>query len=293
MNILITGANGLLGRNLIDKLSHEHTIFALVRDEEKILFDKNKNVTTIVMDLKNFDSSQLPSNIDVIYYLAQSNRFREFPEGVMDMLEINIYTPLKIAHWGSLNNVKKFIYASSGGVYTNPNKAVKEFFDINANEKMGFYLNSKLSAEMLLKNYSRFFETFVILRPFFMYGVQQNQTMLIPRLIENIKTGKEIALVGNSGIKINPVYITDAAEAASRILRIEGEHIINIAGNETVSLQELCLIIGGIIGKEPIFKHDFSTTQNDLVADTSIMKEKLFRPIIPIQDGIKKMVEQN
>jgi UDP-glucose 4-epimerase len=293
MNILITGANGLLGQSLINKLSHQHTIYAVVRNNDKIFFKKNQNVTIIEMDLTLFDSSKFPSNIDVVYYLAQSNRFREFPDGAIDMMEINVYTPLKIAHWGSKNNVKKFIYASSGGVYTNPNKAVKEFFDINANEKMGFYLNSKLSAEMLLKNYSIFFETFVIIRPFFMYGIGQNQTMLIPRLIENIKNEKEIVLVGNTGIKINPVYITDAAEAASKILSIEGEHIINIAGNEIVSLQKLCLIMSDMIGKKAIFKHDFNAIQNDLIADTSVMKKNLFNPITPLEEGIKKIVGQN
>lgn len=288
MNILITGANGLLGRNLVEMLSAEHQIYAVVRTRENTCFKCNQNITIIETDLNNLDLTVLPENIDAIYYLAQSNRFREFPDGTEDMLAINIATPLKIANWAIKNNIKTFVYASSGGVYTNPDKALKEFFDINANEKLGFYLNSKLSAEMLLRNYAQMFETFTIIRPFFMYGVGQNKTMLIPRLIESVIHEQEITLNGENGIKVNPIYVTDAAKAVSKILNLKGEHIINIAGNDIVSLKELCLIIGEIVDKEPIFKYN-NTIQNDMVANIQVMNEKLFSPIINISSGIIKL----
>lgn len=290
MNILITGANGLLGRNLVEMLSTEHQIYAIVRTRKNIYFKCNHNITIIETDLNNLDLTVLPENIDAIYYLAQSNRFREFPDGTEDMLAINIAIPLKIANWAIKNKIKTFVYASSGGVYTNPDKAVKEFFDINANEKLGFYLNSKLSAEMLLRNYAQLFETFVIIRPFFIYGVGQNKTMLIPRLVESIISGKEISLNGENGIKINPIYVTDAANAISRILDLKGEHIINIAGNDIVSLKELCLIIGKVTAKEPIFKIN-DTVQNNLLADIEIMKKNLAEPVIILRYGIKNMVK--
>lgn len=289
MNILITGANGLLGKNLINILSSEHTIFALIKEENKILFDNN-NVHTIAMDLSHFDTNKLPSDIDVIYYFAQSNRFREFPDGARDMLEININAPLQLAEWARQNNVKKFIYASSGGVYTNPDKPVKEFFDINANEKQGFYLNSKLCAEMLLKNYANFFETFVVIRPFFIYGIGQNETMLIPRLIKNVKEGKEIQLSGKSGININPIYVGDAAQSVARLLDIKGEHLFNIAGNDIVSIKEIGELIGKILDKEAKFQF-LNNPQTDLIADNSMMRKWLAEPVVTIQEGLMLMVE--
>ncbi len=290
MNILVTGANGLLGRYLVELLSKKHKVFAIVKDKEKLNFELNDNISAIEIDLSLIDTELFLKNMDVVYYLAQSNRFREFPEGVDDMLSINVVAPNILAKWAIKNNVKKFIYASSGGVYTNPNKPVKEFFDINANEKLGFYLNSKLSAEMLLKNYASLFETFAIIRPFFMYGVGQNETMLIPRLISSVQNEKEITLNGENGIKINPIYVTDAAKAVANILDLSGEYIINIAGDEVVSLRELCLKIGQVVDKEPIFKIN-EVSQNDLVADREMMKTKLIEPTINLKIGIEKMVK--
>jgi len=289
MNILITGSNGLLGRNLIYSLGQHNKVYALVRAKNKINFDINDGIEVIESDLANFTTDGLPKNIDAIYYLAQSNRFREFPDGANDMLEVNVYTPLRMIDWAMQNKVKKFIFASSGGVYTNPNKPVKEFFDINANEKHGFYLDSKLSAEILLKNYAQYFETFVIIRPFFMYGKNQNEMMLIPRLIQSVKDGKEILLSGENGIRINPIYIKDAVQSISKILDMQGEHIINIAGKDIVSLKELALLIGDILDKKPLFKY-CDNVQNDLIADIFLMKEKLFSPLVTIEDGLKRLI---
>ena len=287
MNILITGGNGLLGRALINKLSIEHNLYVIIRDLTYSNYNM-ENITIIKSDLAYFDVNILPKNIDVVYYLAQSNRFREFPEGADDMFQVNIHAPLKIVEWAMKNNVKKFVYASTGGVYTNPNKPVSEFFDINANKKQGFYPDSKLSAEILLKNYAGFFETFVIIRPFFMYGEGQNATMLIPRLINSVKNKLEITLNGKEGIKINPIYIDDAVNSVMKILEIKGEHIINIAGEDIVSLKELVIKIAKILNKEPDFKYN-DTIQNNLIADISMMKELLVSPKISLQKGLEKV----
>jgi len=286
MNILITGAAGLLGQNLVALLSEEHIVYALIRDGEELIC-KNENIKIIRSDLYSFNSDILPTDINVIYYLAQSRRFREFPGGVFDMFEINIYSPLKCIEWAVKNGVKKFFYASSGGVYRNPTRPVKEFFDIVVNEKNGFYIDSKLCGEILLKNFSSYFETFTILRPFFMFGPGQNRSMLIPRLIMNIKNGNEIIINNKEGIKINPIYIEDAAKAFGKLIDLEGEYIFNIAGNEIVNIKELANLISNIADCKPVFKY-VDKKQFDLVADIELMKKMLHIPEISLMDGLQK-----
>ena len=285
MNILIIGGNSLLGRNLVAQLSVKHRVYVSVRDKKFLKF-KEDGISVIEIDLTDFDENSLPKEIDVIFYLAQSERFREFPEGSLDVLEVNVVAPNKIIKWAAQRGVKSFIYASSGGVYTNPNKPVKEFFDINAQNKLGYYLNSKLSAEMLLKNYATFFDTFVLIRPFFMYGPRQNNNMLMPRLMYNIMNENEIHLPNKDGIKINPIYIDDAALAVAKLLDVNGEHIFNIAGNEIVSIRELCELMAEILGKTPHYTFD-QENQADLVADISKMKEILYTPTTSLHKGLE------
>ncbi|MEE9372619.1 MAG: NAD(P)-dependent oxidoreductase [Saprospiraceae bacterium] len=284
MNILIVGASGLLGLALVEELQNSNRLYIAARS----VSDKAPHSWpnhSINIELCDFSTLAFPKDIEAVYYLAQSREFRDFPEGASDMFKVNIEAPLKLIQWAHKNNVKKFIYASSGGVYKNPSQPVKEFFNVNANEDYGFYLGSKLSAEILLRNFAQYFETFIIARPFFMYGAGQNKTMLIPRLIQNVIDHKTITINENGGIKINPIYVTDAAKAFAKFLELQGDHLINIAGNETVSLQELCEKIGIIVKKSPNFDILFSS-QNDLIADISLMKNRLHLPEISLEKGL-------
>ena len=62
------------------------------------------------------------------------------------------------------------------------------------------------------------FESFIITRPFFIYGTNQKKHMLIPRLIQNIKNSNEIILTSNEGIKINPIHVKDASMVYSKMI---------------------------------------------------------------------------
>ena len=292
MRVLVVGANGLLGSNLVKMLCLNHNVYALVNKNKKLNFQLNENIKIIETDLNKLDTNDLPNNIDVVFYLAQSNKFRDFPENTSDVISINILAPNTIAKWAVDSGVKKFIYASSGGVYTGQNKPANENLEINANVNLGFYLSTKLSAEILLKNYEKYFQSFIILRPFFIYGVGQNENMLIPRLISNIKNEKDITLNGKNGLKINPIYVTDASNALLNLLNLNDNLIINLAGEEIVSLRELCVMISEQVGKKPYFKIN-DIAQNDLVADVTIMKKKLFQPKVNLKSGISKIITSN
>tara|TARA_B100001057_G_scaffold295301_1_gene295391 strand:- start:859 stop:1746 length:888 start_codon:yes stop_codon:yes gene_type:complete len=292
MNILIVGANGLLGRHLVEILSQNHKIVALVKDTKNLNFRINNNISLLEMNLNNIDLTRLPNNIDAIYYLAQSNKYKYFPEGMEDMIYINILSPNIIAQWASKNGVKSFFYASSGGVYGNINSLLKESHDISKSDQLSFYLSSKLSSEMLLKNYENLIDIVVIIRPFFIYGPGQNKTMLIPKLISDVENEKEITLNGNNGIKINPIYVTDAAKAFANLINIRTSFVINIAGDHEVFLKELILMIGAEIDKSPIIKIN-DKKQNNLVADNSLMREMLFKPKIDLKTGIKNIIKYN
>ncbi len=289
MNILITGGNGLLGLSLIDILADKHNIFALIDNNSSLRFPLKKNIKVIYNDLTNLKLNDLPNNIDIIYYLAQSRRFRDFPDGIVDILKINIEAPLRIVRWALDKKIKKFIYASSGGVYRNLEKPLKEIYDINANKKKDFYSDSKLSSEILLRNFSNMFETFVITRPFFIYGEKQKKHMLIPRLINSVINSKEIILNSDEGIKINPINVFDAALAYSNMINLKGELLINISGNEIVSIKKLCNMIGNKVNKKPIFKK-INNNQGDIIADNSLMIKKLHKPKISLNEGIDDLI---
>ena len=98
-------------------------------------------------------------------------------------------------------------------------------------------------------------------------------------------------MTSNEGIKINPIHVKDASMVYSKMINLKGEMIINIAGNEVVSIKKICNIIGSQLNIDPIFIKS-GVSQTDLIADIGLMKKKLFHPKISLDRGISEMITE-
>lgn len=282
--IIITGCNGLIGKSVVEILVKQgHNIIGVGRSS-------NAEIKMVNMDLTDgWNEAQLPSKADVVIHLAQSELFRDFPSSAKDVFNVNTVSTMQLLDYSRRAGVKKFIYASSGGIYGNSNDEFSEDEPVSMRSDLGFYLSTKFCSELLVQSYGTFFNT-DILRFFFVYGKEQREDMLIPRLVKSVKQGLEITLQGEQGIKINPVYVQDAAKAVAACLSLKGNNRINVAGSEIFNLKSICEAIGKQLGKEPVFKIQ-DTEPKHLVADISRMKELLVEPEISFEEGIKLLIK--
>ncbi|MDP3699456.1 MAG: NAD(P)-dependent oxidoreductase [Hylemonella sp.] len=288
--IIVTGASGLVGSHLVAALSHADEVHALSRSK---IVPTNSNTTWHAVDLDSeVDYSSLPQDADALIYLAQSDHFRDFPAKALEIFQVNTVQVLRALDFARTTGIKNFVFASSGGVYGFPEKGVSEDVTIPASGNLGFYLSTKLCAEILAENYAPFMDV-VILRFFFVYGAGQKRSMLIPRLVDNIRDGKAITLQGEDGIRINPVHVSDAVRATQAALNLHGCHRINVAGPAVVSLREICYTIGSKVGVQPIFQINRSASPGNLIADTESMKKMLCAPDTKFADGIRDLIRES
>jgi UDP-glucose 4-epimerase len=279
--ILVTGANGLLGRDLLERL-HGLEVHAVVRCMPR---NPVPSVKYHVLDFNGeWSVDQLPNGIKVVIHLAQSALFRDFPDSALHVFKVNVDSTARLLDYAQTIGVEQFVYASSGGVYGSGKVAFDENSQIMSSGNLGYYLGSKLSSEVLVQSYSPLMKV-EVLRFFFMYGRRQNRSMLLPRLVDLVKMRKPISLEGENGIRINPIHISDASKAVVASLEMPTSLIINIAGSETFSIREICSEIGSKMGEEPIFKRK-DAESSDLIADISLMKKHLLDPEVKITTGI-------
>ncbi|HEX5257884.1 MAG TPA: NAD(P)-dependent oxidoreductase [Sphingomicrobium sp.] len=271
--ILITGATGLLGSHLVRLLEGEAELHAWRGDLSRGL-----------------ESASLPNRLDAVVHLAQSRRFREFPEAAGEVVRVNTLAAFELAQHALSAGATHFIYASSGGVYAPRAEPLAEDAPIADAASMTFYAATKLAAERLLAPFATRLNL-VILRPFFIYGPGQDRSMLIPKLINAVNFGDLVRLAGAEGLRLNPVHAKDAAAAARAALELDGSYTINVAGPEVLTLREIVEEIARHLGREPQFDVDHDERPADLVGDTRRMVQLLHAPCERIRDRIGELVE--
>jgi UDP-glucose 4-epimerase len=275
-SILVTGAAGLLGRAVVSLLcSSGARVTALVR---KSSHNHPLAAEQCVIDLsEGWNPKNLPEKIDVVIHLAQSNRFRDFPEGASDLFGVNVSAMTKLLEYARRAGARQFIYASTGGLYVAKGAKLAENSPIHEPDKLGAYFASKLCGEIIAQSYSGFM-AITILRPFFIFGASQKRSMLLPRLYNSVKSGQPIYLSGVEGIRINPIHALDAAEAVIAAISDPTSAIINIAGAEILSIREIAQAFGHYLGRDPVFSVQHGSKPDDLIADISLMRSRLLEP---------------
>lgn len=122
MKILITGATGFVGSNILKALikeDHEITVIASTHTENPI--PKVKKVCYLGLEGLNWKEVY---GKDVIIHQAANNDTLFSDEG--EMYRANVFGPIKLFHEALRGGCKKFIYASSTAVYGSQPAPYKE-----------------------------------------------------------------------------------------------------------------------------------------------------------------------
>ncbi len=285
---VITGASGLIGSSLVSAMKPGWEIHAVSRQRPAGI--DGPNLHWHYLDLsREIGGGALPAQADAVIYLAQSEFFREFPERALEIFDVNTLGLLRYLDYARKIGAKSFIYASSGGVYGTGDMSMSEDIAVPAEGNLGFYLGSKLCSEILALNYSKFMNL-AVLRFFFVYGPSQRKSMLIPRLIDSVRSGAPVVLQGEDGIRLNPTYVTDAAAAIVRALELQGTHKINVAGPEILSLRQICETIGEAVGRRPVYTVEAASPRH-IIGDIGKMKQLLVPPGISFRQGLQRVLQ--
>lgn len=286
--VLVTGANGLLGRATVARLAARGPVHALMRAAAERTLPEGASM--LVHDLSERGDPPLMEIPETIVHLAQSSRYKDFPEGARDVFEVNVGSTQRLLDWASRNGVRRFVLASTGSVYGSGEAAFDEDAVIGDISGLGHYVASKRCAELVADAY-RGRMVVVILRFFFIYGQWQRSSMLIPRLIDSVRNGRSIMLQGQDGLRINPIFVDDAAAAIEAATRLNTSETVNIAGPETLSLREIGMTIGKAVGRTPQFETQADKEPRHLIGDTSRMRRLLCAPSTNIWQGISQLIE--
>jgi nucleoside-diphosphate-sugar epimerase len=275
--VLVTGAGGFLGRRLVELLAERHDVVAVARRPLD-------GVETVVCDLAA-DAAALPDRVDAVVHLAQSRRYREWPEGADDVFAVNVAATHRLLEHARRVGASHFVLASTGAVYGASDDALREDAEL---APRGFYPRSKLAAEVLARAYESEFTT-AVLRPFAIYGPGQ-EAMMVASIAERVRTGEEVTVQGDPGLRLNPIHVDDAARAFAAALELRESGAFNVAGDEVVSLTALVELLAELAGVPPRVRHADAASAS-LVGDTARMREVLgIAPRVGLREGLAEVL---
>lgn len=275
----------MLGREVLRQLPDAFAPVCIGRSRPTI----SRAFDYIEADLGNTDFvARLPNRIDAVMHLAQSENYEAFPAQAFSVFTVNAASTAALLEWGLAAGATHFILASTGGLYGAGPRPFKETDHLSMSGRLAYYLSTKYAAEIIANAYRDSLNV-VCLRYFFIYGLNQRPSMLVPRLIDAVSSERPIILAGEDGIRLNPVDVRDAAAASIAALAVESSKTINVAGPDVVSIRQLGEIIATEIGKAPVFQQTGPVDADGLVADISLMSACLGAPRIAIREGIAHM----
>ena len=229
---LVLGSHSFSGSTfvnfLLDKKYDVIGTFNSKKSDKNLLFLKNKNLKKFKNFKINFLIKKDLNKLKVIIKKYRPNYIVDFASicdvnsswfRPKDYIDINVSSKLDLLSLLSHHNfVKKYVYISTPEVFGSSKNYIYENCDLfNPSTP---YATSKLAAENLIKNYTRFKNLPGIITRFSnFYGPVQLENRLIPKLILAIKLKKKFPLHGNGSSLRSFIFSEDYCEGIYSVIK--------------------------------------------------------------------------
>lgn len=299
---LITGGAGNVGSSLAFHLSknNENTIVIIDNISTGALhkIPKSDNVKFIKADVNVYnDIAPVFARYDfdyVFHYAAMVGvkRTLKNPMSVLNDIE-GIKNVLSLS---KNSGVKRVFYSSSSEVYGEP-------FEIPQNEKTT-PLNSRLPyaivknvGEAFFKSYYQEFGLeYTIFRFFNTYGPNQSEDFVLPRFLKLALADKDITIYGDGLQTRSFCYVDDNVQTCINAITDKScaNAVLNVGSDKEQTILSLAESIIEVTNSKSKIIHLPALKEGDMARrcpDTSKMKAVLKRDLLPLEDGLLKMID--
>lgn len=304
-NILICGATGFIGRNLVEYYSKNNKVYA-VWNKRKPNFN-HPNVQWVKADLRNpKDIKHIFKNIDIcLQFAATTTGAKDIISKpyihVTDNVVMNSLLMREAFHQG----LEHFIFPSCTIMYQKSESALKESDFNPADELQSFYYgagHTKLYLEKMCKFYSDLSNTkYTVIRHSNMYGPHDKYDLekshVTGATITKVMTAVDkIDVWGTGEEKRDLLYVDDLISFITSALNKQTSkyELFNVGLGRGIKIKNLVNKVIKYSGKNLTINHDLSkpTVPTSLYLDCSKAKNILgWEPKYTLDEGIIKTLK--
>jgi len=232
MKILLTGANGLLGRHLVKKLAEKgYEVIATAKGESKINSIGNGKVKFLSLDITDGAAvNKLMNEVkpDVLLHTAAMTQVDECELNKIDCWNTNV-TATRFLIDSAKETKSRIIFISTDFVFDGLHGPYKEEDEPNP---VNYYGSTKLAAEKAVIQSGL---DWAIVRTVLVVGNTEDgqRQNILTWVKEKLEKGETIKVVDDQ--VRTPTYVEDLADGIILILEKKSKGIFHIAGKDTLT----------------------------------------------------------
>ena len=302
MRLIITGASGFIGRNLLLGIPKKWKVFAVYhhsRDFPDFLRQKKlRHVRPVRCDLTRPETVKrhkaFKGRFDACIFLAANGDPTFSVEDPSCDLKM---TTLTVTHFLSYVKVKKLIYVSSGAVYDGKQGRVSPKAPLNPRLP---YAISHLAAESYVQSFCKLKknpEEYLIIRFFGAYGPYEPSRKIYTRLVREFenKNCRSFTIRGDGKNWIDAMYVTDAVRALLVALQSPLKHLtFDLCYGKPLTIESLVRKAASAFGQRGVKIQKKGSTYEPIHFRPSphFQNKRLhFRPQIPLKAGLRRFAD--
>ena len=306
--VFVTGAGGFIGSHLCSKLVKEGAVVTAMlhynsrSDWSNLEFIDTEIKKSLYVVKGNIEDSSFmdlqTKGQDIIFHLAALIGIPYSYEAPLSYVKTNIQGTVNVLESVRKNEIPLIINTSTSETYGTAHYTPID--ELHPMQGQSPYSASKISADKLSEAYYNSFETPVItVRPFNTYGPRQSSRAVIPTIISQLLTEKNLSLGDLSPVR-DFTYVEDTVDGfinAAIYNKNIGE-VINLGYGKAASIGEISKIIMEIMGinKEIISDHSRIRPKDsevmNLISNNSKAKILInWEPKIDLRTGLMKTID--
>lgn len=301
MRVLVTGACGFIGSNLVEVLLDSgQEVLAL----DNFSTGSLKNIPRIrELEFLKGDLSEhvsnLPRGINVIYHLASPASPEKYLAMPMETMKVNTIGTLSLLEY-SRRNDSRLIFASTSEIYGDPlvSPQGEDYWgNVNPIGPRSVYDEAKRFGETLISHFQRSESVNAgIVRIFNTYGPNMDpfDGRVVSTFIRQAIKQEPYTIFGDGSQTRSFCYVDDLVKGITKMGQSSERGPINLGNPREVTLLELARIVDKIVGGsgEIDFKNLPVDDPKRRRPDISAARRNLgWEPVVELEDGISRTAD--
>lgn len=302
--ILVTGGAGFIGSALVERLIKDNDNYVVVVDDlstghiNKLPKPAN-NWRFIKSDVNEKDEIveiMLAFRFDYVFHYAAMVGVKRTQENPVKVLR-DVYGIDSILSISKNIGVKRVFFASSSEVYGEPVEIPQNVYTTPLNSRLPYAIVKNIGEAYLRSFHSEYNLDYTIFRFFNTYGPKQSSDFVISKFLNFALNNQDITIFGDGSQTRTFCFIDDNIEACVKIAYDDllVNDVVNIGSSIETSILELAQTIIRLTGSKSKIIHLPPLKDGDMkrrCPDNSMMQKVLNRKLIPLEEGIKRILDQ-